>query len=194
MVSVRGSDTVVCLASGPSLTREDAERARLYRTIVVNTTFRMAPWADYLFAGDFGWWNHYRKEVKKVFLGECWTGNERAAKLFGLNHIRQKNQRGLSREKGLIHSGGNSGYGAMELAYQFGARRIVLLGYDMQWTDGKSHWHGDHERLSNRNCFPRWIESIESTAEELSKIGVEVLNATRQTAIKKIKQITANDL
>lgn len=153
----------------------------------------MAPWANVLFAGDFGWWNAYRNEVADCFRGECWTGNKAAANTFGLRYIRQKHGAGLSREKGVINFGGNSGYAAIELAYQFGAKRIILLGYDMQRTNGMSHWHGDHYRLANASSFGRWIKRIESVVTELSGLGVEVLNATRQTALN-IKRITANCL
>ena len=173
----------VCIASGPSLLEEDVNKVKNLNTIVVNTSFRLAPWAKILFAGDFGWWNLYRNEVKEKFIGECWTGNKKASKIFGLNYIKQKHGNSLSRENGVINFGGNSGYAAIEFAYQLGAKRIILLGYDMQRTNGMSHWHGDHYRLSNDNAFPRWIKRIESVAKELDKIGVEVLNATRQTAL-----------
>lgn len=192
MDSAKGSDWV-CIASGPSLTKEDVERARKYKTIVVNTSFRMAPWADVLFAGDFGWWNFYHNEVKRDFQGECWTGNCHSANVFGLRHIKQKHGHSLSTKRGVIHSGGNSGYSAIELAYQFGAKRIILLGYDMQRTNGMSHWHGDHQRLANGNAFPRWVKRIEQVASELEALGVEVLNATRETALS-IKRITAENL
>jgi len=50
--------TVACLASGPSLTRADVAlvRAQGLPTIVVNTTYQMAPWADVLYACDAKWW------------------------------------------------------------------------------------------------------------------------------------------
>ena len=54
--------TVVCIASGPSLTAEDCELVRESGcpVIVTNTTFRLCPWADMLYAFDRPWWNHYK--------------------------------------------------------------------------------------------------------------------------------------
>ena len=52
----------VCIASGPSLTPEDVQAVKEWRdagkgkVIVVNTTFRAAPWADAMFAMDAKWW------------------------------------------------------------------------------------------------------------------------------------------
>src|SRR5262252_1496021 len=50
--------TVVCLASGPSLTREDVEhvRDRASAIIAVNDTYKYAPFATALIASDAGWW------------------------------------------------------------------------------------------------------------------------------------------
>ena len=63
--------TVLCIASGPSLTREDVEycRDKVDASIVVNTSFRMAPWATALSASDRRWWAWHYKEVKHTFPG-----------------------------------------------------------------------------------------------------------------------------
>jgi len=55
---------VVCIASGPSLTRADVERVREWRqeagaptkrrVIVVNTSYKIAPWADALYGNGRG--------------------------------------------------------------------------------------------------------------------------------------------
>ena len=42
---------------------------------------------------------------------------------------------------------GNSGAGAINLAYHFGARRILLVGMDMKpGPNGEKHWHPDHPK------------------------------------------------
>src|SRR5690349_852168 len=52
--------TVLCVASGPSLTQEDIDHCRPHvdATIVVNASFRLAPWATVLYAADREWWRH----------------------------------------------------------------------------------------------------------------------------------------
>ena len=53
-------ETAICIASGPSLTQEDVDycrgRGRIY---AVNDVYRLAPWADVLFACDLAWWKRY---------------------------------------------------------------------------------------------------------------------------------------
>lgn len=89
---------------------------------------------------------------------------------------------GLGLDK--VHFGANSGYQAINLAYLFGAVRIVLLGFDMQMTAGKSHWHGDHPGELNRDCPVRsFAKNFPALASDLSGAGVEVINATRETAL-----------
>jgi hypothetical protein len=72
----------------------------------------------------------------------------------------------------------------MNLAFHFGAFRMILLGYDMQQTGGKSHWHGDHPQgLSRSSPLGEWVKQFRSLATDLKAQGVKVLNASRQTAL-----------
>lgn len=85
----------------------------------------------------------------------------------------------------MIHWGGNSGYQCINLAYLWGARRIVLLGFDMQRTDGKAHWFGDHPQgLHNNSPYDKWLRNFDRLAADLKAEGVEVINATRKTALR----------
>ena len=54
-----------------------------------------------------------------------------SAAAWGINQLKSVAQPGLSRTQGVIHQGKNSGYQALNLAYLLGAKRILLLGYDM---------------------------------------------------------------
>lgn len=83
---------------------------------------------------------------------------------------------------GRITYGGNSGHQAIHLACNFGASRILLLGYDF---GGEGHWFGRHPtpNLDGGNDFEMWLRAINTLAIDLEKEGVEVVNYTRQTAI-----------
>lgn len=93
---------------------------------------------------------------------------------------------GLSDDPGFLVTGGNSGYQAIGLAVHFGASRIILTGYDMQATGGKSHWHGDHgPGLNNPKpaTLSGWVENFATLPPDLQRRGVEVINSTRITAL-----------
>lgn len=194
--------TVVCIASGPSLTKADCDVVRdaraqgLCKAITVNTSLERAPFADVLYASDYKWWAHYGEMVRRgrwsAFAGECWTCSQPAAQRMHLQFIRGEQGGGLSRRAGTIRLGGNSGHAMLSLAIEFGAARVVLLGYDMQRTGGASHWHGDHPHgLGNGGNFPLWVRRMSQVAEDLR--GVEVLNASRATALKCFPRVTIEE-
>jgi len=129
------------------------------------------------------WWTVYSEEVERNFTGECWTCADRLRGV--INHVEAVDEPGLGTKPGRIHTGLNSGYQAINLAYMWGAARIILLGYDMQrGPKGESHHHGDHEgNLPNLGTMPEWGRRMVQLGADLRSHGVEVVNATRRTAI-----------
>lgn len=132
--------------------------------IVTNTTYQIAPWADVIFGMDRQWWKTYLSDVMLHCQGYRYSNNHVAGTRY-------------AELKGC----GNSGVGAIALAAQWGARRIILLGYDGQHTGGKKHWHGDHpSHLGNAGSVHLWQQKFAALAKNLT---VEVINATRETAL-----------
>jgi hypothetical protein len=74
---------------------------------------------------------------------------------------------------------------AICLAYLFGARRIILLGYDMSRApDGKNHWFGNHPTpLSNSSPYGTFAKRFPPLADDLRKAGVSVTNCSARTAL-----------
>lgn len=127
------------------------------------------------------WWSNYAKRVRQTCSGEFWTINQHAAKVDGLNLLNSERGAGVSRSPNTIMEGGNSGYQAIGLALLFGASKVVLLGYDMQFTDGKKHWHRDHERNNPTTLAMRgWVENFRLLA---SQAPVPIVNCSRATAL-----------
>ncbi len=151
----------------------------------------MAPWADFLYACDSRWWEHHEPIE---FEGEKWTHapieknglyetQHKVAAKYGLRVMPGKHGRGLGTAH--INYGGNSGYQAINLAYMFGAGSIVLLGYDMQKTDGQQHWFGDHPEgpMKVDSNYSGWWNDFAKLGSDLARKGVEVINCTRETAL-----------
>lgn len=167
--------TVVCIASGPSLTEEDCEavRASGHPSIVTNNTFQRCPWADVLFAFDVKWWKQYRAEVDQVFHGELVTAS--SIRIPGLQSL--ANQMWFK-------AFGNSGAGAVSLAVVGGASKVVMIGFDAQKTDGKAHWHGDHvPALSNVKSIATWPTRFALLSAYALKKKVRVVNCSLVTAL-----------
>lgn len=112
---------------------------------------------------------------------------------FGLFWIPADVGPGLNRTGEKINSGCNSGFQALHLAIlfqgylldEFTGSRVILLGFDMQRTGGKTHSHGDHIKgLPNGSNFSLWADHFITLARDLRSTQVEVLNCTRQTALR----------
>lgn len=186
---------VIC-ASGPSMLRVDLSllrRFRSWRVMVINNTWELIPWADVLYAGDGQWWERYSDEAA-VFRGEKWTSDAHAAVRHGLHWVRSRAGAGLCRIPRIVHSGGNSGYRGINLAYHFGARKIVLLGFDMHRREG-GHWHGEHAGMLSApaNHILAWRHAFPALASDLSDAGVRVVNATDGSALDCFPKATLRE-
>lgn len=162
--------------------------------IAVNTSYQLAPWADVLYACDHPWWRRYFPEVAATFKGELWTVSEGARDEFDLRWVFGTDNAGLCPDPDRIHTGKNSGYQAIHLAALFGARGIILLGYDFCVGErGQTHWHGDHPQGLSQGGHRRyavWMDAMKPLAVDLKAAGVKVLNASRRTALKCFQRIT----
>jgi hypothetical protein len=130
---------------------------------------------------DRAWWEQYGEHIAGDF--ELWTSSKHAADLFGLNWIRSEPGGGISKLPGTIRQGGNSGFQAVGLALHFGAARVILLGFDMQMTGGRTHWHGDHRGKLGNPVVHRMEVWLKRFAEMAAESRIPIVNATRETAL-----------
>lgn len=174
--------TVLCIASGPSLTQADVDfcRGKIDAAVAVNTSYQACSWATALYAADSDWWA-WHKGVKD-FAGERYSVS-REAERWGVSILRNTGVDGLEQSPDGLRTGRNSGYQAINLAVHYGAKRIVLLGYDMRTgAKGKRHWHADHPR-ERQSPFDRFLVSFATLVKPLAELGIEVINCTRDTAL-----------
>jgi hypothetical protein len=178
-------ETVVVIASGPSLTQTDVDACRGHRVIAVKDAVRLAPWADALYFAGVGvgsWWKTYA-ELIRGFAGLKFTLEPKAEALAPV--LRNTGMLGIETDPTGLRHGRNSGYQSIGLAVHFGARRIVLLGFDMQRdATRRSHFFGEHAYDTVPSQYEMFTRCFESMIAPLAALGVEVLNATRQTALR----------
>jgi hypothetical protein len=145
------------------------------------------PWSEVLYATDFAWWERHQGAPGFRGLKISQDPKVRHRPQWGVRQVevvRSQDSLLLGRF-GTIGWGGNSGFGALNLAVQFGAGRIVLVGYDMR-VDGGLHWHGAHPKgLHNPEPqnVARWRRVIDQQAPILKALGIEVINASKISAL-----------
>lgn len=151
----------------------------------------IAPDADALYGCDGKWWrcedDGYGQDALRRFAGLKITQDGGAAEAFGLYRVRLEGHT-IRTTPGTIGSGNNGGFQALNLAIQFGARRIILLGFDMRPS---GHWHGAHRTGTDpdeRAC-KGWREHFAANAALIRSLGVEVINATPGSALTCFRSI-----
>ncbi|EHK0699928.1 norphogenetic protein [Salmonella enterica] len=175
------TETVFCVASGPSLTREDCQLIQKTgcSIIAVNNTWKLFDDIYALYAGDLAWWKQYRKQVPNGQFRKV-TGNLAAAKSYALEYRRYCGQQ----------EGFNSGAMAISFARELGAKVIVLVGYDCSLAHGV-HWHGQHSgnlRNPTGRSISRWHQQFQQIRERHPKL--QILNASRRSDLKCFPRIS----
>ncbi len=185
-------ETVAILGSGPSLTQEQVDMVRgKTRVIAVNDAYRLAPWADILYGCDAKWWDWHKgvPDFEGVKAGLRWDAvkGESYSGWDGIfpeiRGLANTGIQGLEIAPNSLRTGGNSGYQAINLAVHMGAKRILLLGFDMKAVGGKNHWFGEHP-IEATPPYGNMLMHFETIAEPLKKAEVEVINCTPGSALK----------
>jgi hypothetical protein len=192
-------ETVAIVASGPSAKKAGVELLQgKVRVIAINESWRLVPWADALYGCDSNWWRLH--DGVKFFQGLKISAQEESRKLYQeikivtITHVRS-DELSLDRP-GYIGAGGNSGFQSLNLAAQFGASRILLVGYDMR-VDLGEHWHARHPMpLSNphpNDNLPRWRRAIDGVATRLEEVGISVVNCSPVSLLKAYPKMTIKE-
>ena len=189
------ADALVC-ASGSSFVAADALLFTGARVVAVNDTARdlaaVGLVADVLYACDAKWWAEHwdawagaHPAPIKAGMADTGNGEFKSNLPPGVHALRHDLTAGFDPRPTHLATGKNSGHQALNLAAHLGARRVVLLGYDFAvGEDGREHYFGDHPAgLAATPDREPWIEHMAALAEALRSRGVEVVNASRRTAL-----------
>lgn len=186
---------VAIVASGPSIKKADVAslRGRL-PVIAIKENHELAPWADIVYGCDAAWWRNVqglpgyggiKVSATARTIADAWPDIRIITVLPSDDNI----QFGPAFTVG---SGGNSGFQALNLAVQLGARRVLLLGFDADDRSG-THWFGRANGLGRSNPgefnFRRWRAAFANCAKPLAIAGVEVVNASPISSLKAFPKI-----
>jgi hypothetical protein len=189
------ASTVAILGGGPSLSAEQVSRLHSrVRVIAINDAYRLAPSADLLYFCDDRWYEWHREHLKS------WRGL--MARLESPKHdfgdpgirvLKNYGDRGFTPVRDGLMTGSNSGYQALQLAVLLGARRVLLLGYDMRADGARTHWFGDHPepfRTAPGIYASLMLPRFATLVEPLGQRGVDVINCTPGSALDVFPRAT----
>ena len=180
--------TVAILGGGPSLTQEQVEACRgRVKVIAINNSVTLAPWADILYFCDAERWYRWHSDWVHAFKGMVVTlRNFRLRQRHpNMKCLRVDGAEGLCESSDGLRHGSNSGYQCINLCVHLGARKVILLGYDMRAVDGKTHWHEEHPQPAGAEVYEHTMRpKFKTLVEPLGRLGITVINATPGSAIE----------
>lgn len=171
--------------------------------IAVNSQYLNAPFADVLyFADSRWWWRHKDKPQFKRFAGVKVTIEPTGLEITDphVHMLRSADDKpgapkpGLSANPAVLVTGRNGGYQVVNIAVLAGAKKIVLLGYDMRIVGGKSHNEmnhpgGRHPEGNAASDYVGYVKNFRTMVRPLERLGVEVLNATPESALDVFRKV-----
>lgn len=195
--------TAIVVASGPSAKTADLTSAKgKARIIAVNSSWELCPWADVLYACDYSWWKFHNgvpefKGLKISQHARC-PSNFPDIKLVTCVRSFEQGAKIYTADRGRIGWGPSGGFQALNLAVQFGSKKIILVGFDMR-IDRGLHWHGPHQTTKGigKRAEPtglhnphmgqvqRWRKILDGVRPELDRLGVSVINASLVSKLEK---------
>jgi hypothetical protein len=180
---------VAIVASGPSAKAANpAQLQGRLPVLAIKRSWELAPFCEAIYGCDAGWWQHVNGLPQ--YAGLKLSYDRVAIDAYALKRVSIPDK--LSNalrfgETGAVGSAGNSGFQALNLAAQWGATRILLVGFDLH-ARGGVHWYGRNTamRMSNpdEGNFARWRPAFDAAAPVLKARGIEVIDAAPQGALR----------
>ena len=169
-----GFDALI-IGSGPSLTGFDFSRLPPAVRFGANKSAWLAD-CDVLVTIDHNFHRNFRSEIE-AFPGEKIVARAQDEPIPGVTYVKYARNELLSDDPETLH-GYNSGYAALNIAYQRGYKRIGLLGMDFKWDGDRSHFH-DGYRWQNKKTakyLSCWTVAFDRCLPQLAAKGVTVTN------------------
>ena len=172
--------------------------------IGVNVAYMIGDWIDLVFFGDSGFLLKYQVELAN-YQGLKVSCHPKANDVSWIKFLpRDKSHaQGISSNPMRVSWNGNSGAAAISVAAHAGAKRIILLGFDMKVNEtANQHWHDVYgktkapvdKRKPRRMPFHRHLRGFPQIARDAKQMGIEILNACPDSAIECFTKVTAKEI
>lgn len=194
---VWGEATAVIVGGGPSHTEVPVEAYRGRRFIAVNSACRhvrpVATDRDILYFADNSWSERF-EDVIRAWPGMVATSNRHTKARMGAVVNRLDFDAVVQfMQAGPDYVGASSGHTAACLAAMMGAARLVLIGFEGGYVNGRSHGHTDYVQHDEHAFRERFLPGWTGLAPAFKRLGVDVFNATQQSAVTEFPTVEFQD-
>lgn len=191
-------------AEPPSVYSPYMEYLHDKHVIGINVAYLIGDWISMVFFGDNRFYVQHRKELAK-HPGLKVSSNPIAGKTDWVKYLAKENRKpkGISENPKTVCWNGNSGAAAISVAANAGAKRIILLGFDMSLDEAyRQHWHKlyaatapkPNPKRKNRLPFSRHLLGFEFIAKDAKERGIEIINVCPESAITQFPKVNLKEL
>lgn len=173
--------------------------------IGVNIAYLLGSWVDFVFFGDHGFFIKHKQGLYNY--GGLKVTCVDSAKNEDWVKFLTKDKAvpfGISGNPKAVSWNVNSGAAAINLAVHTGAKRIFLLGFDMDLAeDNSQHWHNVYRnntkdpaqpKSMRKNLpFTRHLRGFQKIAADAKKLGVEIINVSPKSRITEFTKLTLHE-
>lgn len=199
--------------SPPSIYSPYMEAIHNKHVIAINVAYLIGTWIDMCFFGDN---KFFLPNMSKLALWPglkvtCFSGIKQIP---WIKYLAQDVSRphGISPNPRMVAWNVNSGSAAISVAANAGAKRIILVGFDMNLSvDGRQHWHTLYKGVdptvtlfeernkgipmrATKSSFLRHLNGFPAIAKDARERGIEIINASPTSAIKEFPKMTIKEL
>ena len=181
--------------------------------IGINVSFLIGKWIDMCFFGDVKFFRQY-KEALASWPGLKVACDPGASRLTWIKYLERDTSHslGISKRVNAVSWNLNSGAAAISLAAHTGAKRIILVGFDMSLNgNGNKHWHKLYEPILSQQDirglrkigirhktapmpFGRHLRGFPQILKDAKDRGIEIINACPESAITVFPKCNVKDL
>lgn len=188
-----GVCAIVC--TGPSLTIDQVEKVKRIPTFGANRAFEFD--LDVIAGCNWQFWHHYWEQIKGYRCIKWATLDHDKVKHLDLNLIESRFMDGLSTDKSYIAHHHGTGPQLLNIAYHYGFKVLLLIGWDMRYPGkvdqftytGKRHYFGE-DPLTEKH-WPVHISPdgrLDGLMKEVVTIhpeeyGIKIINCTPGSAM-----------
>jgi hypothetical protein len=167
--------------------------------IGINVAYLIGDWIDMVFFGDQSFFlpNQQKLAAFPNLKVSCHAGVQ-GFKWVKYVAKQSEKTKGISTVPTMVSWNGNSGGAAISVAVHAGAKRIMLLGFDMS-LNGKNnqHWHDLYKRGTNPNLkkmpFNRHLQGFPFIAKDAKRLGIEVINVSPESKIDVFRKVSLKE-
>lgn len=165
--------------------------------IGINVAYMIGDWIDMVFFGDSNFFLKQERGLSRFpnLKVSCHPNTDKVPWVKFLPHDK-KHSKGISTNPKMVSWNQNSGAAAISVAAHAGAKRIILLGFDMSLDkQGGSHWHSVYRQGKKViPPFQKHLKGFPEIAKDATRMGIEILNASPNSAIKCFRKVTVKEI